>query len=453
MSNSLRSRDIAHHLHAQTNPRRHELDGPLAIARGEGCYIFDSEGNRYIEGMGGLWCASLGFANDRLAEVAASQMRLLATYHTFNHRSNDPSAELVERIAELSPITHSKVFLTNSGSEANDTMIKLAWYYNVARGKPSKRKIISRKGAFHGSTVMGAALSGLPHMHESFNLPGLNVVYAEKPHFYRNALPGETEGDYCDRLIADIESIIDTEGADTIAAMIAEPIMGAGGVVLPPANYFPRVRELLTRHDILLLSDEVVCGFGRSGNWFGCETFGFVPDMMSIAKGLSSGYLPVAGAVISDKIYQTIADEAARIGVFGHGFTYSGHPVTAAVACEVLRIYQEMDVPQRARDLGHHLFAKLETLRSHPLVGEIRGTGFLAGIELVEDKETKRPFDADLKVGALVERHCRAHGVMIRNMGDVISICPPFVMEPADIVALVDGIGAALDDAAAELSK
>jgi 4-aminobutyrate---pyruvate transaminase len=452
--NSLRSRDMAYHFHSQTNPRRQEAGGPLMITKGEGCYVVDELGNRYLEGMGGLWCASLGFENERLAEVAARQMKTLATYHTFNHRSNDPCADVVEQIAELSPIRGSRVFLVNSGSEANDTMVKLAWYYNIARGKPSKRKIISRKGAFHGSTVMGAALGGLPHMHESFNLPGLNVIYAEKPHFYKYGMPGEPEEAYCDRLIADLESLITSEGPETIAAMIAEPVMGAGGVVTPPAGYFQRVSEVLKRHDILLLSDEVVCGFGRSGNWFGCESFGFVPDMMSIAKGLSSGYVPIAAAVIGDHVYQVIADEADRIGVFGHGFTYSGHPVTAAVAAEVLRTYREMDIPARALELGRYLFDALEsTVAGSPIVGEIRGAGFLAGIELVADKSTRTAFEPALEVGAFVERRCRAHGVMIRNMGDVISVCPPFIMTTSQIDELAGGISAALEDAVSEFKN
>jgi 4-aminobutyrate---pyruvate transaminase len=452
--NSLRSRDMANHFHSQTNPRRLEADGPLMITKGQGCYVIDERGNRYLEGMGGLWCASLGFESERLADVAAAQMKKLATYHTFNHRSNDPCADVAEQIVELSPFPGSKVFLVNSGSEANDTMVKLAWYYNVARGNPAKRKIISRMGAFHGSTVMGAALSGLPHMHESFNLPGLNVIYADKPHFYRNAEAGETEESYCNRLIANLENLIQAEGADTIAAMIAEPIMGAGGVVTPPAGYFRRVREVLTRHDILLLADEVVSGFGRSGYWFGSQAYSFVPDMMSIAKGLSSGYMPIAAAVISDHVYQTIADEADRIGVFGHGFTYSGHPVTAAVAAEVLRTYREMDIPGRAQTLGRHLFDALDaSVAKHDMVGEIRGAGFLAGIELVADTASRTPFDPALKVGALVERHCRAHGIMIRNMGDVISICPPFIMTVDEIDQLVSGIATALDDAQSELRR
>jgi 4-aminobutyrate--pyruvate transaminase len=453
LHNSLRARDMAYHFHSQTNPRRHEAEGPLMITAGEGCYVVDEMGNRYLEAMGGLWCASLGFRNERLADVAASQMRRLATYHTFNHRSNDPTVDVVEQIATLSPIPGSKVFLVNSGSEANDTMIKLAWYYNVARGKSRKRKIISRKGAFHGSTIMGAALGGLPHMHESFNMPGLNVIHTEKPHYYRNALPDESEEAYCARLITTLDDLIEAEGSETIAAMIAEPIMGAGGVVTPPVGYFPALRQLLTKHDILLLADEVVSGFGRTGKWFGSEACGFVPDMMSVAKGLSSGYLPIAAAVIGDSIYQVIADEADRIGVFGHGFTYSGHPVTAAVAADVLRIYREMDAPGQAAELGRRLFAALHArIASHALVGEVRGTGFLAGIELVADKASRAPFDPALKVGALVEQRCRTHGVMIRNMGDVISICPPFVMTPEEVDQLIDGIAAALDDVAVRLA-
>lgn len=454
MHNSLRARDMAYHFHSQTNPRLHESDGPLMISGGEGCFVIDELGNRYLEGMGGLWCASLGFENDRLADVAAAQMRKLATYHTFNHRSNEPCVDVSEQIAELSPIPGSKVFLVNSGSEANDTLVKLAWYYNIARGKSQKQKIISRKGAFHGSTIMGAALGGLAHMHESFNLPGLNVIYTEKPHFYRNGRPGETEEAYCLRLLAELESLIEAEGADTIAAMIAEPIMGAGGVVTPPEGYFPRLRQLLSSHDILLLADEVVSGFGRTGHWFGSQAYGFIPDMMSIAKGLSSGYMPIAAAVISDHIYQTVADEADRIGVFGHGFTYSGHPVTSAVAADVLRIYRDMDAPDRADTLGKHLFAALRSrVAPHPLVGEVRGAGFLAGIELVADKHTHDAFDPALKVGTLVERRCRAHGIMIRNMGDVISICPPFIMTTQQVDQLVDAIAAALDDAYSELKN
>jgi 4-aminobutyrate---pyruvate transaminase len=452
MTNAARVLDMGLHFHSQTDPRLHETDGPLIITKGDGVMVFDDAGNRYIEGMGGLWCASLGFNDGRLADVASKQMRTLATYHTFNHRSNEACIDLVGQISGISPIRGGKVFLVNSGSEANDTMIKLAWFYNVARGKPTKRKIISRKGAFHGSTVMGAALSGLSHMHRSFNLPPLDVIYTECPHFYRGRAAGEGEEDYASRLAAELEALILTEDPTTIAAMIAEPVMGAGGVLVPPVTYFAKIQAVLRKYEILLLSDEVVCGFGRTGNWFGSQTFGFLPDMISTAKGLSSGYLPIGAVVASDTIYQTAADEAHVIGVFGHGFTYSGHPVAAAVAAEAIRIYREIDVVERARRLGAHLTATLVTaIADHPLVGEVRSSGFIAGIELVVDKTTRESFDPERKIGARVERRCRAHGVMIRNMGDVLAICPPFVMEPSQIDALVEGIRAALDDVADQL--
>jgi 4-aminobutyrate--pyruvate transaminase len=282
-------------------------------------------------------------------------------------------------------------------------MIKLAWYYQAARGKPRKRRIISRNGAFHGSTVMGAVLSGLPHMHRSFGMNLDDILYAGKPHFYREGRDGESEEEFTSRLIDELEAMILAAGADTIAAMIAEPVMGAGGVIVPPKDYFPKLRALLDKHDILLLADEVVCGFGRTGNWFGSQTFGFVPDMFSVAKGLSSGYLPIAAVVVSDAVFQAVADEGHRNGVFAHGFTYSGHPVASAVAAEALRIYHEIDVVGRARTLGPRMLEALRgALADQSMVGEVRGVGLLAGIELVADRRTKQGFPADLRVGAQV---------------------------------------------------
>lgn len=452
MSNATRVLDIDLHLHSQTNARAHEQRGPFTLVGGEGCEVVDDSGNRYIEGMAGLWCASLGFNDARLAAVAERQMRRLANYHTFNHRSNDACVALAEALAAISPIPEAKVFFANSGSEANDSMVKLAWYYNVARGKPDKRKILSRQGAFHGSTVLGAALSGLPHMHRFFNLPDVGAIFAAAPHHYRHARPGESEDDYATRLAEELEALILSEGPDTIAAMIAEPVMGAGGVILPPATYFPKIQEVLRRHDILLLADEVICGFGRTGNWFGCQTYGFQPDMLSVAKGLSSGYMPISAVLIADRIYQAVADGSAQAGVFGHGFTYSGHPVSAAVATEALRLYREIDVVGRARSLGAHLRGALESrLGGHPLVGEIRSVGLLAGIGLVADPGTRREFDPALKVGTQVELRCRANGAIVRNMGDHIALCPPYVIEPQQIDALVDRLRRALDEVAATL--
>ncbi len=450
----IRDRDIALHLHAQTDARSHEARGPLALVRGDGVHVVDDTGQRYIEGMAGLWCASLGFDDARLAEAASRQMRRLATYHTFNHRTNDACVALAGAIAALVPIRDAKIFFANSGSEANDTMVKLAWYYNAARGRPEKRKIISRRQAFHGSTVMGAALSGLPHMHRAFNLPDQGVRFAACPDHARDGRPGESAEDYATRLAEELEALILAEGPETIAAMIAEPVMGAGGVILPPPGYFPKIQAVLARHDILLLADEVICGFGRTGNWFGSQTFSLVPDMMAMAKGLSSGYVPIAAVALSDRIYQAVADQSAAIGVFGHGFTYSGHPVAAAVAAEAIRIYHEIDVVGRARRLGAHLRAALDAaLAGHPLVGDIRSVGLLAGVGLTADPATGRAFDPALRIGARVERRCLAHGAIIRNMGDNLALCPPYVIEPAEIDALVDRIRRALDDVAASLAR
>ncbi|RWQ44851.1 aminotransferase [Mesorhizobium sp.] len=454
MKNESRVLDMARHFHSQTDPRLHEDHGPLTIMAGEGATIIDDAGNRYIEGMSGLWCASLGFNDSRLADAADRQMRKLAVYHTFNHRSNEPAVELVEQLAALAPFDDARVFLVGSGSEANDTMVKLAWYYQAARGRPDKRKIISRFGAFHGSTIMGAALSGLPHMHKSFNLPPLPVIFAARPFQYLDGLPAEAERDYATRLAQELECLILAEGPETIAAMIAEPVMGAGGVLVPPEDYFPKIQAVLRKYDILMLSDEVVCGFGRTGNWFGSQTFGMEPDMLSIAKGLSSGHLPIGGVIISDKIYQCVADEAHKVGVFGHGFTYSGHPVTAAVAAEAIRIYREIDIVSQARRLGDYLHRALaEVLGDHPIVGEVRGKGFIAGIQIVEDRAARRAFEPDRRIGADVERRCREHGVMIRNMGDVLAICPPYIITKREIDALVGGIRSALDGAAAANSR
>ncbi len=452
MSNSGRVADIATHLHSQTDPRAHEARGPLIITGGQGARVTDADGREYIDGMASLWCASLGFADDRLAQTAYDQMRRLATYHSFNHRVAEPAIALTAALAEISPIPDPKVFLAGSGSEANDTMVKIAWAWNVAQGRLEKRRIISRQGGFHGSTVFGAALSGLPHMHRAFNLPTADVIYAGRAHHYRDARPGETEAEFAARLAAELEALILAEGPETIAAMIAEPVMGAGGVFLPPADYFPRIHAVLRKYDILLLADEIICGFGRTGSWFGCQTYGFVPDMMGVAKGLSAGHLPIAAVLMSDRVYQVLADQSHAIGVFGHGFTYSGHPVTSAVAAEALKIYREIDIVALARARGADLACALQaTFADHPLVGQIRQVGFLAGVELVADRATGRAFDADLRVGARVERAATARGAIIRNMGDTLAFCPPYVITPSEIDALVERVAGALNAVSKEI--
>ncbi|WP_027211374.1 aminotransferase [Burkholderia sp. WSM2232] len=443
----LARQDVQFHLHSQTNLPAHRHRGPLVMCRGDGIRVYDEAGNEYIESMSGLWCAALGFSDRRLAAAATRQLETLPYYHTFNHRVPDVVARLAERVAALVPVVDPKIFFASSGSEANDTMTKIAWSYHRARGKPERRKMIAHTKGFHGATVMGASLSGLPHMHGAFGLPVEGILHVECPHFYRNGRANETEADFVARLVGDLEALIAREGAGTIAAFISEPILGAGGVIVPPAGYFPAVQNVLRKHGILMLSDEIICGFGRTGDWFGAQGAGFVPDMMSCAKTFSSGYVPISAVVVSGDIYSALESESAHSGPFGHGFTYSGHPVAAAVALEAVTIYQEMNAPARTRELGAYLHDRLASLAGHPLVGEIRGRGLIAGIELVSDKETRACFPSKAHVGAAVEARARAHGLIVRNMGDVIALSPPFIVTPGEIDLIVQKLARALDEA------
>ena len=440
--------DVAHHLHSQTNLQSHQQRGPLVIVRGDGAYVFDDHDNKYLEGMAGLWCASLGFSDARLVSAAERQMRRLPYYHTFNHRSNDVVSLLAAKVAAMAPQPGSRVFFASSGSEANDSMIKMAWNFHIANGEPSRRKILARERAFHGSTVAGASLSGLVNMHAAFGLPMEGIVRLSCPHAYRFAQPGETDADYAGRLVRELEDTIEREGAHTIAAFIAEPIMGAGGVIVPPRGYFEQVQAVLQRHGILMLSDEIICGFGRTGNWFGAQTFGFRPDMMACAKGLSAGYAPISCVVVAAHVYAVMERESGRTGGFGHGFTYSGHPLSAAIALEALTMYEEMGIPQVAARMGDVLHRELAALREHPLVGEVRGHGFIAGIELVRDRATRASFPAAAGVGTQVEHETRKRGLIVRNMGDVIALSPPFILTDEQIAWMVATLRQALDSVA-----
>ncbi|WP_172380968.1 aminotransferase [Vibrio sp. Vb339] len=439
--------DITNHIHSQTILKKHEKLGPLVIEKGEGVYVYDEHGKAYIESMAGLWCASLGFSDKRLAEAASEQLNVLPYYHTFNHRTNNVVSKLSEEIASIAPMSNSHLFFANSGSEANDSMIKMAWNYFIAKDQKEKRKVISHEKGFHGSTIAGASMSGLPHMHEAFGLPMDWNIYVQAPHYYRSGRACETEEQFTQRLIEDLEATIEREGADTIAAFIAEPIMGAGGVVTPPKGYFEKVQQVLKKNDILLLSDEIVCGFGRTGHWFGCQLYNFVPDMLVCAKGLTSGYAPMSCVIVSEQVYSEIARYGDDSKVFGHGFTYSGHPVSAAVALKAIQIYKEMNLPKLASNLGNYLHDKLSLLESHPLIGEIRGAGhgFVAGLEIVQDKRTKFPFSPSTNVGGKIEAACRLHGLIVRNMGDVIALCPPYVITSTEIDTLVEKLTISLD--------
>ena len=444
--------DVDSVLHPYTNLIRHPEVGPLVITRGDGVRVYDDQGRDYIEGLAGLWCTSLGWGEERLVEAAANQMRKLPFYHLFSHKTQDPAVELCRRLLDMAPVPMSKVFLAGSGSEANDTAIKLIHYRANALGLPAKKKIIARDKAYHGVTVATASLTGLPVNHRSFDLPIPGVLRAGCPHHYRFGRPGESEEDFSTRLAAELETLILAEGPDTVAAFFAEPVMGAGGVIVPPAGYFPKIQAVLDRYDILLVADEVICGFGRTGNMFGTETFGIRPDIMTLAKGLSSGYLPISALLVNQRVYGPVAEESGRIGVFGHGFTYGGHPVSAAVAIETLKIYEERDILAQVRRVGPALQAGLSSFRDHPLVGEVRGIGLIGALELVADKAAKTPFPPAMTVGARVVAKAQSHGVILRAMGDTVAFSPPLIISETEIAEMLRRFRLALDEAHGELT-
>ena len=438
--------DIATTIHPYTNLKLHETEGPMVITEGDGVFVVGEDGKRYLEALAGLWCVSLGFSERRLAEAAYRQMLKLPYYHTFAHKAHDVGIELAEKLLGIAPVPMSKVFFVNSGSEANDTVVKLVWYYNNALGRPKKKKILSRMKSYHGVTVATASLTGLPNNHRDFDLPIANILHVDCPHWYRFGQPGETEEAFATRMAESLEQRILTEGADTVAAFIGEPIMGAGGVIFPPATYWEKIQAVLKKYDVLLIADEVICGFGRTGNMWGTTTYGLQPDMMTCAKALSSGYLPIAAVMVSEKIYAALVTESEKIGVFAHGFTYSGHPVTSAVALETLKIYEEDNILEHVRKVAPRMQAAIRRLQDHPLVGEARGIGLIGGVELVANKTTKAPFDPKAGVGGFLAKRGHAHGLIVRAMGDVIGICPPLIIKEDEIDLLFERFGLALDD-------
>jgi 4-aminobutyrate--pyruvate transaminase len=443
---NLAVRDIETVVHPYTNLSTLRDTGPLIIERGKGVYVYDSEGKAYIEGMAGLWCASLGYGNEELVEAAAAQMRKLSFSHLFGAKGHDPAIELAEKLKEIAPVPISKVFFCSSGSEANDTQVKLIWYMNNALGRPKKKKIISRLKGYHGVTVAAASLTGLPNNHIDFDLPISGILHTSCPHHYRFALPGETEEEFATRLAAELEQMIEKEGPDTVAAFIAEPVMGAGGVVVPPTTYFEKIMAVCARHDVYMIADEVICGFGRLGTPFGCQAVNYRPNGISIAKALSSAYQPIAGVMVPEVMYQALVTESQKIGTFGHGYTYSGHPVAAAVAVKTLEIYQRDRIFAQAAAKAPLFQHRLHALADHPLVGETRGLGLVGGIELVADKRTKQSFDPKKFVAARCVRFAEEMGLIIRFLaGDSLSICPPLIISAQEIDQMFDIIGRALD--------
>ncbi len=447
--NSIYARDVEYVLHPATNARRHEEVGPIVIDRGEGIYVYDDQGKQYIEGLAGLWSVAVGFGEKRLVNAASRQMAKLPYYHTFSHKTNEPSVLLAERLVKMTPERLKRAFFTNSGSEANDSVIKMVWYYNNARGLRQKKKFIARTNAYHGITLASGSLTGLAANQRDFDLPFVPVRHVTCPHHYRYAEPGESEEAFADRLAAELEAVILEEGPETVAAFIGEPLMGAGGVLPPPATYWDKVQAVCRRYDVLIVADEVINGFGRLGTMFACDYYGIDPDILVLSKQITSSYQPLAAVMISQELYDGIADNSAKIGTFGHGFTASGHPVSTAVALENLDIIEEKNLVENARYVGEVMQAELRTLEDHPLVGEVRGVGLIAAVELVADKETKARFNPVGKVGAQVFSRAHEHGLIIRAIGDIIAFCPPLIITESQVRDMVERFRVTLDETAA----
>ena len=451
--NSLEAIDVAHVLHPYTDARRLAENGPLIIDRGEGIHVYDRLGKEYIEGFGGLWSVALGFSEERLVNAAVEQLRKLPFYHNFAYKSHAPSIELAERLAALAPGDLQHVFFTNSGSEANDTIVKMVWYYNNALGRPQKKKIVSRLRGYHGITVAAGSLTGLPANHRDFDLPIANILHTDCPDYWRSAEPGESEEAFASWLAARFEELVQREGPDTVAAFIGEPVMAAGGVIVPPRTYWPKMQAVCRKYDILLIADEVVTGFGRTGRMFGCETFGITPDFMVLSKQLTSSYQPLSAILFTDAVYDVIANNTAKIGTFGHGFTAGGHPVATAVALENLRIIEERGIVEHVAAVAPRFQERLREFAGHPLIGNVRGIGLMGAIEVVADKAAKRGFEPAGRAGLLLVERCQEHGLIVRGIGDTAAFSPPLIIERHQIDVMFDRFARALDETAGTLMQ
>jgi 4-aminobutyrate--pyruvate transaminase len=387
--NFMHSRDFAYLRHPNTNARQHERTGPIVIDRGDGVFVYDDQGKEYIEAMAGFWSVGIGFGQPRLAEAAHRQLSKLPYYHSFSSESSEPSIELAERLVKMTPAGLDRVFLTNSGSEANDSVIKLVWFYNNAIGRPEKKKFIARVGGYHGITIARGSLTDLPINHRGFDLPLLFVRHLTTSHAYRFAEAGESKDAFADRLAAELEARILEEGRETVAAFIGEPLIGASGVLPPLATYWEKMQAVCRKYDVLVVADEMINGFGRLDVTFAYEFYHIRPNILVLCKQITSSYMPLAAVVMSDAIYQGVADGSEKPGSFGHGFTASGHPVATAVGAENLKIYEERDLVGNAARVGPRLQQGLYEFASHPLVGNVRGVGLIAAVELVADKASK----------------------------------------------------------------
>ena len=430
----------AHHLAPFSDYTQLAQKGPRIITKADGVYLWDSEGHKILDGMAGLWCVAIGYGREELVQAASTQMRELPYYNLFFQTAHPPALELAKAIADLAPEGMNHVFFTGSGSEGNDTVLRLVRHYWALKGKPEKKVIISRVNGYHGSTVAGASLGGMSGMHEQGDLPIPGIVHIPQPYWFGEGgdMTPEAFGIWAAEQLE--KKILDV-GEENVAAFIAEPIQGAGGVIIPPESYWPKVKEVLARYDILFVADEVICGFGRTGHWFGSDYYDLAPDLMTIAKGLTSGYIPMGGVIVRDEVVKVINQG----GDFNHGFTYSGHPVAAAVALENLRILRDEHIVDNVRtQAAPYLQKRLRELQDHPLVGEVRGLGMLGAIELVKDKSTRTRYEGQ-GAGIICRQFCFDNGLIMRAVGDTMIIAPPLVISHAEIDELVGKARLCLD--------
>ncbi len=442
--------DARHYLHPFTDFKQLAAEGARIITRAEGVYLYDSEDHRILDGMAGLWCVNVGYGRRELADAAYEQMLQLPYYNSFFKSAHPPAIELAELLAEITPSQFNHVFYAGSGSEANDTILRMVRRYWDVLGQPQRRVIIARDNAYHGSTVAGASLGGMRPMHEQGGLPIPGIAHIEQPYWYQNGGERSPE-DYgkwaAQRLTEKIEEI----GPRRVAAFIGEPVQGAGGVIIPPDSYWPEIQRICDHYGILLIADEVICGFGRLGRWFGSDHFGIRPDLMTLAKGLTSGYVPLGAVMVGDRVARALIDKG---GEFHHGYTYSGHPVSCAVAIRNIRILQEGGLIERVRtDTGPYLQRRWRELADHPLVGEARGIGFIGALELVADKAGRRFFADRDRAGSICRTHCLANGLVMRAVRDTMIISPPLTLERAHIDELIEKARLSLDLTARDLSR
>jgi L-2,4-diaminobutyrate transaminase len=447
--------------HPLTSIATHMKSGPLIVNQGQGVRIRDHKGRELIDCGAGLWCVNIGYGRSEIAEAAREAIENLNYYHLFGSASTEPIIRLADRILALfrdhAGAGHlARVFFGCSGSDANDTNVKLVRYYNNLRGRPAKKKIIGRHGGYHGLTCASGSLTGIPAYHKAWDLPLEGFLHTSCPHFYRFAEPGESEAAFCDRMLADLEALIEREGADTIAAFIAEPIMGTGGVLLPPAGYFERVQEVLERHDILFVVDEVITGFGRTGQWFATGLYELKPDIVTLAKGLTSAYFPLSASVISSRIWEVLERASPEYGPVMHGFTYSGHPVGGAIGLANLEIMAKEGMIENAARVGPYLLGRLrETVGDHPYIGDVRGVGLILAVEFMADPGRRRPFDPAANVHRIVAAKGLEHGLMIRPLPfiEVLPFSPPLCITEAECDLVVERFARALDAATPELRR